>query len=88
MAVSWTSTQGKLLGTTVDFTIGTNAPSAGDFEIRFNLTNAGGKNIELKDVILFLEGSIRILQQGGATVGISQGSPTFPGATGVPPPSV
>lgn len=67
-AQSFTMAQGASGFLLSDFTAGTNAPSAGSFELRFNTTDSNGKNITREAVILFCEAAIRMLQQGGATV--------------------
>jgi hypothetical protein len=63
-AISWTFNRGTEGFKFSDFTTGTNAPSAGDFELRYNTTDAQSKNVTRKDVILFLQASIRQLEQG------------------------
>lgn len=64
-----------------DFTVGTLAPNAGDFEVRLNTTDANSKNISRYDMILALRAFVRALEQGGTTVDIvalSGGSPPPP----------
>jgi hypothetical protein len=53
-----------------DFTVGTQTPAAGDFEIRFNTTDTNGKNISRHEMFLALEAFERALQQGGATIDV------------------
>lgn len=54
-AVSYSSKRG-LSGTKLsDFTRGTLAPNANDFEVRFNTTDANSAAVKVKDLILFLQ---------------------------------
>lgn len=66
------------------YTTGTNAPAGGDFELRWNTTDSNGKNIDRKDIILFCEAAIRMLQQGGGTVDLLP----IAAAASPPPPAV
>ena len=62
-AVQLSSTRGKLLGNLVDFTVGTNAPGTGDFELRYNLLDTNSVAITRKDIQLFLDGLKRVLAE-------------------------
>ena len=64
-----------------DFTVGTLAPNAGDFELRYNTTDTNSKNILHHEVIIALKCFIRAIEQGGATVNIV----TLSGGTPPPP---
>lgn len=64
-----------------DFTVGTLAPNAGDFEVRLNTTDTNSKNISRKEMCLALYAFCRALEQGGATVDVvalSGGTPPPP----------
>lgn len=63
-AISWTMNRGADGFKLTDFTTGTNAPSAGDFELRYNTTDANSKNMTRKDLVLLLKASIRVLEEG------------------------
>ena len=58
-------------------TIGTLAPNANDVELRFNTTDANGKNMNDKDIIIALENFRRAILQNGTTVDVSL-SPSGP----------
>jgi hypothetical protein len=45
-----------------DFTVGTNAPAAGDFEFRFNTTDTNSATIPIKDVVKALMALIRAVE--------------------------
>jgi hypothetical protein len=64
-----------------DFTVGTLAPNAGDFEVRLNTTNANSKNISHFEMIRAIEAFIRALQQGGNHVNVV----TLSGGAAPPP---
>lgn len=49
-------------------TVGTTAPGANDIQFCWNQTDANGKNITRKDLILALELFRRAIQQGGGVV--------------------
>lgn len=53
-----------------DFTVGTLAPGADDFEVRLNTTDTNSKNISRLEMVLALEAFIRALQMGGSTVDV------------------
>ena len=49
-----------------DYTIGTAAPTSSfDFEVRYNTTDANSKAVTREDIIIFLRGVIRQLEQNG-----------------------
>jgi hypothetical protein len=54
-AISLTLTTGKDGFRISDFTTGANAPSAGDFEFRFNTTDANSNPVTIKEVVIALE---------------------------------
>lgn len=64
-----------------DFTVGTLAPNAGDFEVRLNTTNTNSKNISHYEMVVALEAFIRALKEGGATVNVV----TLSGGAAPPP---
>ena len=64
-----------------DFTVGTLAPNAGDFEVRLNTTDTNSKNISHHEMIVALKWFIRALEQGGGTVNIV----TLSGGAAPPP---
>lgn len=66
-----------------DFTVGTLAPNAGDFEVRLNNTNTNSKNISTEEKIRALKAFIRALEEGGATVNV-----VTPTGAAAPPPLV
>lgn len=66
---------------TSDFTVGTLAPNAGDFEVRLNTSDTNSKNISHFEMIRALRAFIRALEQGGATVNVV----TLSGAAAPPP---
>jgi hypothetical protein len=81
-AVSIASTHGLGFFKLSDFVTGTSAPTAGqDFEVRYNTTDQNGANISRLDLIVFLKGVQRALEQGGGTVDLIPLSGTTP-----PPP--
>jgi len=53
-----------------DFTVGTLAPNAGDFEVRLNTVDINSKNISRYEMITALEAFIRAIKEGGATVNV------------------
>jgi hypothetical protein len=57
-----------------DFTAGTLAPNAGDFEVRWNTTDTNSKNISRKEVIFALRAFIRALEQSNQIVTLSGGA--------------
>lgn len=64
----WASSSFKSGGgfSITDYTIGTQAPSASfDFEVRYNTTDANSKAVTKEDIILFLKGVMRKLEEGG-----------------------
>lgn len=64
-----------------DFTVGTLAPNAGDFEVRLNTSDTNSKNISHFEMIRALRAFIRALEQGGATANVV----TLSGAAAPPP---
>lgn len=51
------------------YSISTNAPSGtNDIELRFNQTDQSSKDLTTKDLIVALDGLIRLLRRGGSTV--------------------
>jgi hypothetical protein len=54
-AVSISYNRGNTTGSINDFTIGTTAPAAGDFQLSYNLTDGQGNAITMLDLHLFLE---------------------------------
>lgn len=54
-AISLTITTGKDGFRISDFTTGTNAPSAGDFEFRFNTTDGNSNAVTIKECIIALQ---------------------------------
>jgi hypothetical protein len=80
-AISLSLSHGVSGFTISDFTVGTSAPGAGDFEVRLNTTNTNSANISRQDMVLALEAFIRALQMGGATIDVvllSGGTPPPP----------
>jgi hypothetical protein len=67
-----------------DFTVGTLAPNAGDFEVRLNNFDTNSQTITRLEMIIALEAFIRALQQGGATVDVV----ALSGTVTPPPPQV
>ena len=63
-AVSFSIKRGKDGFKISDFTIGTLAPNADDFEVRINLTDANSVNVTRKDVIIALEAFERAIESG------------------------
>jgi hypothetical protein len=53
-----------------DFTVGTLAPGANDFELRFNTTDANAKAVTMLDVKKAIEAFIRATQTTDSTVNI------------------
>jgi hypothetical protein len=53
-----------------NYTVGTNAPSANDIEIRWNTTDANGNDLTKKDVWLALTELAKVILSGGATVNL------------------
>ena len=54
-----------------DITVGTSAPGAGDIELRFNVTDTNGKNLNDKDLIVALLAFRRALENSGPQVTIT-----------------
>jgi hypothetical protein len=48
-----------------DFTFGTNAPGAGDIELRIAATDANGNTITRKNIAIALRAFARVLESGG-----------------------
>jgi hypothetical protein len=69
-AISLSMSHGAFGNDISDFTVGTLAPNAGDFEVRLNTTDTNSKNISRYDMIVALRAFIRALEQGGATVDV------------------
>lgn len=80
-AISLSLAHGQFGNNISDFTVGTLAPNAGDFEVRLNTTDTNSANISHYEMIVALRAFIRALEQGGATVNVvtlSGGSPPPP----------
>jgi hypothetical protein len=69
-AISLSMLHGAFGNDISDFTVGSLAPNAGDFEVRLNTTDTNSKNISRYDMIVALRAFIRALEQGGATVDV------------------
>lgn len=54
-AVSYSAKRGVDGFKVTDFTRGTLAPGANDFEVRFNTTDANSVAVKVKDLIIFLK---------------------------------
>ena len=80
-AISLSLAHGKFGNNIADFTVGTLAPNAGDFEVRLNTTNTNSKNISHYEMIVALRAFIRALEQGGATANVV----TLSGGAAPPP---
>jgi len=80
-AISLSLAHGKFGNSIVDFTVGTSAPGAGDFEFRANTTDTNSKNISHYEMIVALRAFIRALEEGGATVNVV----TLSGGAAPPP---
>lgn len=80
-AISLSLSHGQNGNNISDFTVGTLAPGAGDFEVRLNTTDTNSKNISRYEMIVALEAFIRALNEGGATVNVV----TLSGAAAPPP---
>lgn len=63
-AVSYSIKRGKDGFKISDFTIGTLAPNADDFEVRLNLTDANAAVTTRKDMVIALLAVIRGLESG------------------------
>lgn len=74
-AISIVITRGKTGTKLSDFTTGTNAPSSGDFEFRYNTTDANSVAVTRKDLQQALEAFERIIEQGGANVNLITAPP-------------
>jgi hypothetical protein len=72
-AISWSIARGVDGFKNSDFTVGTLAPNANDFEFRYNKTDANSKNINMKDALIALKAFIRAVETGGTNVDISLG---------------
>jgi len=60
-AISLTITTGKDGFRISDFTTGVNAPSAGDFEFRFNTTDGSSNPVTIKECVIALEAFTRAI---------------------------
>ena len=69
---TWGSPGGVGAGNPI-ITVGTVAPGANDIQFCWNQTDANGKDITRKDLILALELFRRAIQQGGAIVDVTTG---------------
>jgi hypothetical protein len=87
-AVSLAASQGATYNKISDYTVSINAPGSGDFEVRYNVTNANGANLRIDDIIWFLKGVIRQLEMGGTLVSASNTSDLLVGGGTLPPPAV
>lgn len=63
-AVQISASQGTAYDKSASYTISTNAPGTGDFEVRYNLLNTNSVAITKLDLIKFLEGVIQGLNSG------------------------
>lgn len=64
----WSSSGGAGQGgfAIADYGFGTAAPtSAFDFEVRYNTTDGNAKAVTREDIIIFLKGVMRLLEQNG-----------------------
>ncbi len=61
-AISLTITTGKDGFRISDFTTGVNAPSAGDFEFRFNTLDASSNPVTIKACVIALEAFTRAIE--------------------------
>jgi hypothetical protein len=61
-----------------DVTVGTSAPGAGDIELRFNVTDTNGKNMNDKDIIIALKAFERWLLTNGNTAIAITNQPSGP----------
>jgi hypothetical protein len=80
-AISLSLAHGQFGNNISDFTVGTLAPNAGDFEVRLNTTDSNSKNISHYEMIVALRAFIRALEQGGATINVV----TLSGGSAPPP---
>jgi hypothetical protein len=70
-AVSVSISRGQFGSRISDFTVGSLAPNAGDVEVRFNVLDAQGKNMNDQDIWILLEQIGRALLNGGTKVNIT-----------------
>jgi hypothetical protein len=70
-AVSISVNRGAGLDKMSDFTVGSSAPGVGDIEVRFNVTDTNGKNLNNKDIWLALSQIGRFLMNSGPKVQIT-----------------
>ena len=63
-AVQISSSRGLPENKSGSYTIGTNAPGTGDFELRYNLLDAQNNPITKKDLIRFLDALEHALESG------------------------
>jgi hypothetical protein len=66
-AVSFSMSRGVDGFKMTDVTVGTSAPGTGDVELRFNVTDVNGKNMNDGDLYRTLKAFQRWLLAGGAT---------------------
>jgi hypothetical protein len=52
-----------------DVTVGSNAPAAGDVELRFNVLDANSKNMNDLDLVMLIKAFIRYLETNSGAVG-------------------
>lgn len=82
-AISLSLNHGAFGNNISDFTVGTLAPNAGDFEVRLNNSDTNSKNISTEEKIRALKAFIRALEAGGAKVNV-----ITPTGAAAPPPLV
>lgn len=66
-AVSFSISRGVSGMKMSDITVGTSAPGAGDIELRFNVLDTNGKNLNDKDLVVALLAFRRALETNGGT---------------------
>jgi hypothetical protein len=67
-AVSFSIRRGVPGTSMSDITVGTQAPSTLDIELRFQVLDANGKNLNDQDIFLALKAFQRAIMQNGTTV--------------------
>lgn len=71
-AVSFSMSRGNDGFRMTDITVGTNAPASGDVELRFNVTDANGKNMNDKDLYRITKAFQRwLLTNGSSAIAIT-----------------
>lgn len=77
-AVSFSISRGVSGFKMSDITVGTSAPGAGDIELRFNVTDTNGKNMNDKDLVIALLAFRRALETNGASLIAITNQPSGP----------